>query len=530
MRHPKTPTLAACAAFVLIAGSWEDAIPKSYAGEGSALPEVRVAQGRALGAVVEGGVAFKNLPYAAPPVGPNRWRAPRAAPSWQGTRDAAAFGPSCPQQAMGWNNVDARRASEDCLSLNVWTPRTRPATGEPGLPVMVWMHGGAFQGGSGSNNFNDGTKLMRHGVVVVTINYRLGVLGFLAHPDLAREAPDHASGNYGLMDQVAALQWVHDNIAAFGGDPANVTAFGESAGAIAIAWLATSASAHGLFNRAILQSGNAYGSGLIRVARAQAEQSGQQFGAVARLRQLSAEKLIQRWQAFVRQAPHGRGAVPILDGHVLRMQPARALLDGAGSSIAIIVGSNSQEFPSDEPAERLRPWIASVFGDQAEQAMEYYLPGGTARPADPLLGNAATQLAADVAFRCGSILSARAANSAWIYQFEQPRSGEAVTAHAHELVYVFGNWGPEWALRQPMSPAELALLDRMQSYWSNFARTGDPNGPGLPPWPRYSRMDDTYLAISAEHTSARAHLRGDICPLFAAHWSNPASYDTVAQD
>jgi len=148
---------------------------------------------------------------------------------------------------MGWNDVDAKRASEDCLSLNIWTPRVGHGTGQPGWPVMVWINGGGFKGGSASNNFNDGTKLMRHGVVVVTINYRLGVLGFLAHPDLARETSDGATGNYGLMDQVAALRWVHGNIAAFGGDPANVTAFGESAGGIAISWLITS-KAHRVFS------------------------------------------------------------------------------------------------------------------------------------------------------------------------------------------------------------------------------------------------------------------------------------------
>jgi para-nitrobenzyl esterase len=530
MKRQKNKWLAVSTAGLLIIGSWQHAIPKSHTPEENARPEVRVLRGRVLGTLVEGGFAFKNLPYAAPPVGPNRWRAPQAAPSWRGIRDASVFGPSCPQEPMGWNNVDAKRASEDCLSLNIWTPRVGHGSGQPGLPVMVWIHGGGFTGGSGSNNFNDGTKLMRHGVVVVTINYRLGVLGFLAHPDLARETPDGSSGNYGLMDQLAALRWVKDNIAVFGGDPGNVTAFGESAGGIAISWLITSDSARGLFNRAILQSGNAFGSGMIPGTRAQAEQVGRQFGAIAQLRRLPARKLIQRWQAFETQAPRERVTDPILDGHLFRMLPAKALLNGTGSNVGVIVGSNSQEFPSDQPLEQLRPYIMRSFGDQSEKALEYYFPEGKARVADPLLGSAGTQLAADVTFRCSSILSSRASSLAWMYQFEQPRSGEAVTAHAHELVYVFGNWGKEWPLKQPMSQAELALLDQMQSYWSNFARTGDPNGPNLPPWPRYSRTDDPYLAISAEHTTASTHLRGEICPLYVAHWSNAASYDTVTKD
>jgi para-nitrobenzyl esterase len=530
MHELGTKRLAVFTASLLIFGAWQYALAKADTPEVNARPEVQVGQGRVRGALLEGGFAFKNLPYAAPPVGPNRWRAPHAAPSWKGVRDASVFGASCPQLRMGWNNAVAEHASEDCLSLNIWTPRLGHVTAQPGLPVMVWIHGGGFTGGSASDDFMDGAKLMRHGVVVVTINYRLGVLGFLAHPDLAREASDGSTGNYGLMDQVAALQWINDNIAAFGGDPANITAFGESAGAISISWLTTSDSARGLFERAILESGNAFGSGLITRTRAKAEQVGQQFGAITQLRRLPAQKLLQRWEGYEARAPQEHFADPILDGHLFRMQPAKALLDGTGSNVAVIVGSNSQEFPSDQPLDQLHPFILSYFGDQSEKALGYYFPEGKARLADPLLGSAGTQLSADVMFRCSSILSGRASSIAWLYQFEQPQPGGAVTAHAHELVYVFGNWLPEWALKQPMSKAELALVDQMQSYWSNFARTGDPNGPDLPPWPRYRRRDDPYLAISAEHTTARTQLRGDICPLYVAHWSEASSYDALAKE
>jgi para-nitrobenzyl esterase len=510
---------------------WQPALSESLpASDQPARPEVKIKQGRVLGSLVDGGFAFKNLPYAAPPVGPNRWRAPATAPAWKGIRDASQFGPSCPQQPMGWNNVDAERASEDCLSLNIWTPRIGEHAGEAGLPVMVWLHGGGFAGGSGGNNFSDGTKLMRHGVVVVTINYRVGVLGFLAHPALAQETADGSSGNYGLMDQIAAFRWVHDNIARFGGDPANVTAFGQSAGAVAASWLTTSDSARGLFHRAILQSGSAFGAGTMSVSRAQAEQVGAQFGTISQLRKLSAKELLQRWQAFEAKAPHEHMVQPIVDGHLFHKQPAKALLEGAGRNVAIIAGSNSQEFSVDAPIEALRHHITESFGDQAERAIAYYFPNGTARPADPLLGNAGTQLAADLSFRCPSILSARTADAAWVYQFEQPRSGELVTGHSHELVYVFGNWGKEWPLKQPMSSAELALLEQMQSFWTHFARTGDPNGPNLPPWHRYDRAEDTYAAISAARTASLTHLRGDICPLYVSHWSNPASYDSLPKD
>jgi para-nitrobenzyl esterase len=510
--------------------TWQTALSESLAGSGKlARPEVKTKQGRFLGSLVDGGFVFRGLPYAAPPVGRNRWRAPAAAHSWHGVRDASRFGPSCPQDPMGWNNVDAEGASEDCLSLNIWTPRIGEHAPDSGLPVMVWLHGGGFAGGSGGNNFSDGTKLMHHDVVVVTINYRVGVLGFLAHPDLARETSDDSTGNYGLMDQVAAFQWVRDNIGRFGGDPANVTAFGQSAGAIAASWLITSDSARGLFHRAILQSGSAFGAGTISVSRAQAEKVGAQFGAISELRKLPTKELLRRWQAFEAQAPHEHVAEAIVDGRLLREQPAKALLEGAGKNVDVIAGSNSQEFSVDAPLEPLRQFIMKSFGDQAEQALAYYFPDGAARPADPLLGNAGTQLVDDLNFRCPSILSARAADVAWIYQFEQPRSGELITGHSHELVYVFGNWGKEWPLKQPMSPAELALLDQMQSYWTNFARTGDPNGPNLPPWKRYDRADDPYAAISATRTAASTHLRGDICPLYVSHWSNPASYESLAR-
>ena len=221
-----------------------------------ASPVVAVEQGQLQGVALDGGVAFRGVPFAAPPVGPLRWRPPAPAASWNGVRDATKSGLPCAQPDLGWNGVKVTGSSEDCLTLNVWAP-----TAAHGLPVMVWIHGGAFQGGSGVDPMFDGAALMKHGVVVVTLNYRLGVLGFLAHPDLAAESAHHASGDYGFYDQAAALRWVQRNIARFGGDPRRVTLFGQSAGAASVGALMASPMAKGLFARSIIESGPPFALG-----------------------------------------------------------------------------------------------------------------------------------------------------------------------------------------------------------------------------------------------------------------------------
>jgi para-nitrobenzyl esterase len=264
-------------------------------------PVVGVAGGRVRGRIVTpaSGAAFKGIPYAAPPVGNLRWHEPVAVAPWEGIRDAGTIGPPCSQNAQGWNDAAAAASKEDCLYLNVWTPEWPARTK---LPVMVWIHGGGNTGGSATNIGSDGSVLASHGIVVVTIHYRLNAFGFLAHPELTAESPQHASGNYGLLDQIAALRWVHDNIAKFGGDPDRVTIGGQSAGAQDLGLLMTSPLAKGLFQRAIAESGTVAIDGILTASLSDAERNGEKLasalqatakGALHYLRALPAEEILK---------------------------------------------------------------------------------------------------------------------------------------------------------------------------------------------------------------------------------------------
>ncbi|HET7534995.1 MAG TPA: carboxylesterase family protein [Candidatus Didemnitutus sp.] len=434
---------------------------------------------------------YKGIPFAAPPVGDLRWRAPQPTAKWTGVRAADKFGPD-PYQGDGKGNV-----SEDCLYLNIWSPAK--SAGEK-LPVLVWIYGGGFIVGSTSTPVHNGEHLARKGVVLVSINYRVGPLGFLAHPELTAESPHHVSGNYGLLDQIAALRWVKRNIAAFGGDPDKVTIFGESAGGISVSMLCASPEAKGLFRGAISQSGGSFGPtrdttypGENMRTLAQAEASGIAFAqkagvvSLADLRKLPPDKLPPGW---------GSGAAwPIVDGWVIPDDQHRLYEAGKYNSVDILVGYNSDEmlaFPRDKTPAEYRASTEKRYGPFAEKLLAAYPAGQDTMP------KTTRDLARDAAFGwhtwSWATLQARAGKSkVYYYYFDQhpPRPAGSPEAdhgmpHGVDVPYVFQTLDRNDAR---LRPEDFAISDTVSTYWTNFAKHGNPNGPGVPPWPAFTDAD-----------------------------------------
>jgi len=462
---------------------------------------VATASGQLRGvARADGGAEFLGIPYAQPPVGERRWREPIPASPWSGIRAAQAFAPACAQPLLGgdWNKYDAQASQEDCLYLNVMTPAWPVKTL---LPVMLWIHGGANEGGSASSAlYKDGT-LVSHGVVLVTINYRLGLFGFFSHPGLSAESARHASGNYGLMDQILALNWVRQNIARFGGDPGNITLFGQSAGALDTGLLMTSPLSKGLFQRAIAESSSSFVQ--IAPSLAEAEATGEKFAAsvqapagaeaVKFLRQLSVQKL---FAARDRQNPHPIFG-PSVDGWVIPRSPAAVFQSGQEVAIPLIFGSTAREFSAQvfstpTAPEPLRKAIAAATGRFAHAAFTAYgLADGGAGASDPLYGSAADQWTADLNFRCPDWAQggwhAAAHHPTWEYEFAHAIPGQEAqgAVHSSDLPYVFGYFPKEGNIAGGFNAIDDKLSDLMVSYWTNFAKTGDPNSNGLPVWPQF---------------------------------------------
>lgn len=505
---------------------------------------VTTQQGRLRGSLnPDGSALFLGIPYAAPPVGGLRWKAPQPPVNWTGIRDATAFGPSCMQINWGWNAAAAKNMSEDCLYLNIVTPSLDPA--HP-LPVLFWMHGGANYNGSGSSQVR-GETLTRHGLVLVTINYRLGVFGFLALPELAGESAHHSSGNYGLLDQIAALRWVQKNIAHFGGDPRKVTIGGQSAGAIDTGMLLASPEGKGLFAGAISESGGAISPVPVLPSLHEAEARGKAFAAsagapaghrqIAALRAMPARRILEAGRRFT--APDKEG-VPTrsgpsldVDGWVLPEQPAALVREGAVNHVPYLIGSNVQEFsftrssvvrPGSEPAGALRKRIRQDFGRQAPAAIAFYgLDRSDRPPADPLLGTVGTQLMTDIYFRCPAVIAsgwlAAKGLTVWEYRFERPLPGFASTRHSGELPYVFGSAQKPGAkvMGATFGPQDARISRQMQGYWTNFIKTGDPNGPGLPQWPRYTRAAAGVLRFTSHGPVPARSSRLRLCGIYQKH-------------
>jgi len=498
---------------------------------------VPVSGGQVRGGLLEkGGAAFKGIPFAQPPVGDLRWRPPLPAKAWEGVREATRFSAPCAQNAGGHM---LETSSEDCFYLNVWTPEWPP---KGRFPVMFWIHGGGNYGGSASNASFDGESLARHGVVVVTANYRLTIFGFFSHPELTRESPHHSSGNYGLLDQIAALQWVHDNIARFGGDPGNVTVFGQSAGAVDANVLMTSPLAKGLFHRVIAESGTvtrnpdaatlamtALGavmqvkSGPVTYSDAaelaEMERAGEKLGGnLASLRVLPAAELLK-----MAAAPHmaiGPANGVVVDGWVLPQPPADVFATGQELRVPLLLGNNARErTPPEMTLTDLMNAMEGMYGPLAKQATELYLtPGGP--PSDPLYGGPGTQWVVDTMYRCPVVAQllwhAGAGNPAYEYQFDHAAPGrEALGAvHGAEVPFVFGLTGGNNTSYRALDQEVSAAL---QQYWTVFAKTGSPAGPGLPKWPKFDSVARGYIEFIDSGPIAREGLRRPFCDLYLAN-------------
>jgi para-nitrobenzyl esterase len=446
---------------------------------------VKVEHGIVQGTSEDGLTVYRGIPFAAPPVGDLRWRAPQPAAKWQGTLQAAKFAPG---PIQGGNPPSGK--SEDCLYLNVWTPAK---SASDRIPVLVWIYGGGFGAGSTSERNYSGEKLARKGVVLVSIAYRVGVLGFLAHPELSGETTNRVSSNYGLLDMIAGLQWVRKNIAAFGGDPNKVTIFGESAGGIAVSMLCASPLAKGLFHGAISQSGGSFGPprpttfpGENMKRLPDAERDGEAYAksanasSIAELRKITANEL-----------PRGRGW-PIIDGWIIPDDQYKLYVAGKYNDTPILVGYNSDEGASFSPPRTPEDYINGVkrrYGRFAEDLIEAYPVGTNTVP------KTARDLARDAAFGWHTWVWARlqaqtGKSKVFYYYFDQhpdypadsPRAGYG-SPHGQDVAYVFQHLNPS---NSQTTKADLDISETMSTYWVNFARRGDPNGESVPKWPAFS--------------------------------------------
>ena len=466
--------------------------------------EARVAQGVVVGREAAGVVSFKGLPYAAPPVGALRWRAPQPPQPWSGRRDAGQVGAICIQPpANGDNGVGPLPMSEDCLTLNVWAPAER----EGPLPVMVWIHGGGLNNGSGTAALYDGTNLAKRGVVVVTINYRLGRLGFFDHPALAaeREAGEPAA-NYGLMDVIAALEWVRDNGAAFGGDAGNVTVFGESAGGALVTRLMISPEARGLFHRAAVQSGlgRDEGTPLDRPrrdggpsmqARGEVFAGAHDAATAGQLRAIPAE-------AFLRPAPSFYGGdLLVRDGDLISEDVEAAFAARREAPVPLIIGTNSAEFWWMKPSD-LSPYGAlddAMTDEERAAFLEAY--GGQ----DGYDAHVLSDLVFNEPARHLARLHARNGHPTYLYRFDvvsaaMPEPHEGAT-HASERQYVFDTLtASPW----PTAEMDQRAADAMAGYWTTFAAKGDPNGGMRQAWPEFGAEPDRLLEFTNDGPVAKA--------------------------
>ncbi len=447
-------------------------------------------------------MVYRGIPYAAPPIANNRWRPPEPPASWSGIRDATNFGPRCVQGGFAPGAIQPL-SSEDCLYLNVFTPANSQ---DELLPVMMWIHGGGFFTGTASSNQYDSQHLAAKGAVVVTINYRLGTFGFFAHPELTEESPNNSSGNYAMLDAIAALEWIYENVAAFGGDPTNVTVFGESAGGVAVSALTASPLARGLVHRAILQSQTeVIGLGFTSSPQptlAEAEAAGLQqmeaFGAssLAELREASAQAILENFPT---------GGRVIVDGWFLPKQIAQVYEDNDQHPIYLMAGSNRDEANffgiGAQSLQQYEQIAGELFGDLAEEFKALY-PATDAASADLAIKQAYND---EMAWLPRKLAKHQAdwGFSSYVYFFDRVPPGTSRGAtHVAELAYVFNQWDqhPEW------HEADRALGNAMSQYFVNFARSSRVNGQGLPAWPGFIENETGNVIILGEEIRTESEM------------------------
>jgi len=455
---------------------------------------------------------YKGIPFAAPPVGDLRWKPPQTPASWKGVRQATEFAHPCmqlpyPETSAYYSKLPP--VSEDCLYLNIWTAAK---SAKDRLPVMVWIHGGGFTRGQGGTPTYDGENFARKGVVLVTINYRLGVFGFLALPELTAESAHHSSGMYGMLDQVAALEWVKKHIGKFGGDPRRVTIFGESAGSLAVNFLMASPLAKGLFHRAIAESGGSFGP--MRTL-AEAEKAGTSFAVSLGANQDALKTLRAKPAEEILKAAVEQGARPPVDGWFLPQDVYTIFAQGKQNDVPLIIGSNADEGTTLAPqgvntkAAEFVEQARQRYGSQADQYLKLYPASSDQEAVRSFYASFRNNMAwgmhtwARMQTRTGH-------HAAYRYYFTRrppgPQSEKQRAYHAAEIAYVFENFLGQ----RPWEDADRKLGETIESYWVNFAVTGNPNGKGLPEWPAYSADKEQVMelgdTVSAEPLVYKAEM------------------------
>jgi para-nitrobenzyl esterase len=489
------------------------ALAMLFAGATYAADVVHTASGAVEGTTSADGKVrvFEGIPYAAPPVGDRRWKAPQPVDPWDGTRQATKFGARCMQgNVYGDMGFRDDGPSEDCLYLNVWTPAKDAGAN---LPVMVWIYGGGFAAGATSEPRQDGSKLAEKGVVVVSMNYRLGIFGFFSYPALTPESPHHASGNYGLLDQLAALEWVQQNIAAFGGNPHEVTIFGESAGSFSVSALMATPLARGLFERAIGESGAFLGKGLRAKSLSDSEAAGEKFADSIGAKSLEALRAIPAPELLadvMKQNPFAFW--PNIDGYYFPQDPRSIYANGKQAHVPLLAGWNKDEgnyhaiFEKEDPTAKNFTAIAhKLFGENAGEFLKLYPAKNDAQAQRSASDFAGDQFIAFGTSKWIEMQRTTGDSTVYRYKFEdappQPAGKPSAGAyHSSEIEFVFETLPSK---NLPWRPGDEKLSDQMSSYWTNFAKTGDPNGTGLPHWPAYTQADHFEVMHLSFHPKAK---------------------------